>query len=207
MGALRVETLRKMKTFIIFSLFGLALSQLPGQLRDETCADMPTFMKEADRIVGGEAAPSPIPWQAAVLSGTFQFCGATVLDAYTLLCAAHCTPSTSHSIRVGSTNKQEGGQLRDIAQVIYNQNEGFQYDGQTLNNDFVILKLSNPLELNDDVKPACLPSSSDYLGVSSTEERCFTSGWGTLSSGGSATNGLQYVRVPAITNDQCNEAY
>merc|ERR1711962_987664 len=207
MGALRVETLRKMKTFIIFSLFGLALSQLPGQLRDETCADMPTFMKEADRIVGGEAAPSPIPWQAAVLSGTFQFCGATVLDAYTLLCAAHCTPSTSHSIRVGSTNKQEGGQLRDIAQVIYNQNEGFQYNGQTLNNDFVILKLSNPLELNDDVKPACLPSSSDYLGVSSTEERCFTSGWGTLSSGGSATNDLQYVRVPAITNNQCNAAY
>merc|ERR1711962_1258223 len=208
MGALRVETLRKMKTFIIFSLFGLALSQLPGQLRDETCADMPTFMKEADRIVGGEAAPSPIPWQAAVLSGTFQFCGATVLDAYTLLCAAHCTPSTSHSIRVGSTNKQSGGQLRDIAQVIYNNNEGFQYNNPTqLNNDFVILKLSNPLELNDDVKPACLPSSSDYLGVSSTEERCFTSGWGTLSSGGSSTDTLQYVRVPAITNDQCNEAY
>jgi len=196
-----------MKTFIIVSLFGLALSKLHGQPRDDSCADMPDFMQNADRIVGGEAAPSPIPWQAAVLDGTFQFCGATVLDAYTLLCAAHCTPKTSHSIRVGSTNKQEGGQLRDIAQVIYNQNEGFQYNGQTLNNDFVILKLSNPLELNDDVKPACLPSSSDYLGVSSTEERCFTSGWGTLSSGGAATNNLQYVRVPAITNNQCNAAY
>ena len=61
---------------------------------------MPTFMQDADRIVGGEAAESPIPWQVAVLSGTFQYCGATVLDAYTILCAAHCEPSTSDSIRV-----------------------------------------------------------------------------------------------------------
>merc|ERR1711881_376343 len=159
------------------------------------------------RIVGGEAAPSPIPWQVALLSGSFQFCGATILDASTLLCAAHCQPSTSHSIRVGSTSKSSGGQTRNIAQVIYNNNPGFQYNSGTLNNDFVILKLDSPLTLNDDVQAACLPSSSAYLGVSSTEERCFTSGWGTLSSGGSSTDELQYVRVPAITNADCNEDY
>jgi len=168
---------------------------------------MPQFMLDANRIVGGEAAPSPIPWQVALLSGSFQFCGATILDASTLLCAAHCTPSTSHKIRVGTTNKQSGGQTRNIAQVIYNNNAGFQYNSGTLENDFVILKLDSPLTLNADVQPACLPSSASYLGVSSTEERCFTSGWGTLSSGGSSTNNLMYVRVPAITNAQCNNAY
>ena len=42
---------------------------------------MPTFMKDADRIVGGEAAPSMIPWQVAMLSGDWQFCGGTILDA------------------------------------------------------------------------------------------------------------------------------
>jgi len=63
------------------------------------------------------------------------------------------------------------------------------------------------LDLNDDVYPACLPSSASYLSTSSTEERCFTSGWGTLSSGGSATNTLQWVRVPAITNAACNAQY
>ena len=52
-----------------------------------------------------------------------------------------------------------------------------------MDNDFVILKMAVPLELNDDVKPACLPSSADYLDISSSEERCFTSGWGTLTSG------------------------
>ena len=38
-------------------------------------ADMPSFMKNADRIVGGDEAPSMIPWQVAMLSGSFQFCG------------------------------------------------------------------------------------------------------------------------------------
>jgi trypsin len=164
-------------------------------------------MKDADRIVGGEAAPSPIPWQVALLSGNWQFCGATILDNSTLLCAAHCGPTKSHSIRVGSVSKSSGGQKRNIAQVIYNFNEGFQYNSQTFNNDFVILKLDSPLVLNGDVQPACLPSSSTYLDVSSTEDRCFTSGWGTLSQGGSSTNTLQYVRVPAITNAECNEDY
>ena len=45
-------------------------------------ASMPTFMQNADRIVGGEAAPSMIPWQVAMLSGTFQFCGGLYLYSY-----------------------------------------------------------------------------------------------------------------------------
>ena len=57
------------------------------------------------------------------------------------------------------------------------------YDNFNLDNDVVILKLGMPLDLNDDVKPACLPSSSDYLDLTSTEDRCFTSGWGALEEG------------------------
>ena len=61
-------------------------------------------------------------------------------------------------------------------------NPGFEYDHFSLDNDVVILKLGKPLELNDDVKPACLPSPN-YLDLTSTEERCFTSGWGHLQQG------------------------
>ena len=74
-------------------------------------ASMPTFMQNANRIVGGEAAPEMIPWQVAMLSGSFQFCGGTVLDSCTVLTAAHCGINTGHSIRAGSTNKQSGGQV------------------------------------------------------------------------------------------------
>ena len=77
-------------------------------------ADMPSFMTSADRIVGGEDAPSPIPWQVSVRSGSFHFCGATILDASTLLCAAHCfhqSSASGESIRAGSVQKGSGGQV------------------------------------------------------------------------------------------------
>ena len=66
-------------------------------------------------IVGGQDAPLPIPWQVSVQTWSSHFCGATILDESTLLCAAHCFPgSTSTSgktIRAGSTQRSSGGQV------------------------------------------------------------------------------------------------
>ena len=59
-------------------------------------AKIPDFMKNSDRIVGGKFAPSNIPWQAQVhigenaKYGQGHACGATILDAKTILSAAHC---------------------------------------------------------------------------------------------------------------------
>ena len=62
-------------------------------------AKIPEFMKNADGIVGGKFAPSNIPWQAQVYAGekswfaqgqATHYCGATILDAKTILSAAHC---------------------------------------------------------------------------------------------------------------------
>ena len=60
-------------------------------------------MLDADRIVGGQDASSEIPWQVSVragndvfIGGTFiassgmHWCGGTILDAKTILSAAHC---------------------------------------------------------------------------------------------------------------------
>ena len=71
-------------------------------------------------------------------------------------------------------------QVRGISQVI--SNTDLPYNSQTINNDWVIAKLDSPLTLDGNVQAACLPSTS-YLPVTSTEDRCFTSGWGTLSQG------------------------
>ena len=61
-----------------------------------------------------------------------------------------------------------------------NTDAGFQFDDSFFDNDFVILKLGSPLQFDDNVQPACLPSSPNYLDFNTTEERCFTSGWGQL---------------------------
>ena len=66
-------------------------------------------------IVGGQLAPSPIPWQAAILHNDLFICGATILDAFTVLSAAHCFHTKNFSsglfIRAGSVEKSNGGQV------------------------------------------------------------------------------------------------
>ena len=78
---------------------------------------MPTFMRDATRfvtseIVGGQSAPSPIPWQVSIQGGVN--CGGTILDAFTVLSAGHCFDGKSingKSIRAGSTQRSSGGQV------------------------------------------------------------------------------------------------
>ena len=76
---------------------------------------MPLFMKNSFRVVGGEAAPSMIPWQVAILYGSQPFCGGTILDSCTVLSAKHCGIGDlgleNIIIRAGSLKVQEGGQV------------------------------------------------------------------------------------------------
>ena len=65
-------------------------------------------------IVGGQIAPSPIPWQVSVQNGGQHFCGGTILDTFTILSAAHCFKRDlvdGYSIRAGSTKWSSGGQV------------------------------------------------------------------------------------------------
>ena len=73
-------------------------------------------------IVGGQIAPSPIAWQVSVqLEGT-HICGGTILDAYTILSAAHCFDGFGDSvegfyIRAGSRKWSSGGQVCQLSHV------------------------------------------------------------------------------------------
>ena len=71
-------------------------------------------------------------------------------------------------------------QVKDIANIIWNNEIGFVYDKDSHDNDYIILKLGSPLQFNENVQPACLPPSSSFLGLDSTKTSCFTSGWGKL---------------------------
>ena len=70
-------------------------------------AEMPWFMKNTNRIIGGENAPSPIPWQVSKEEG----CSGTILDSTTVLSAAHCPFEIGESIRAGSLKLNRGGQV------------------------------------------------------------------------------------------------
>ena len=71
---------------------------------------------DPSEIVGGQPAPSPIPWQVSVQKLGSHHCGATILDKFTLLSAAHCFDNDDNStdgtsIRAGSTQRSSGGQV------------------------------------------------------------------------------------------------
>ena len=82
-------------------------------------AHLPTFMTTDSRfkpaeIVGGQIAPSSIPWQVSLQYGGAHFCGGIILDTFTILSAAHCFNGDSidgYSIRAGSTKWSSGGQV------------------------------------------------------------------------------------------------
>jgi secreted trypsin-like serine protease len=88
----------------------------------------------------------------------------------------------------------------DVAEIINHPN----YNSQTTDNDYAILRLANPVTFTNEVSPACLPAdlSATYAGVLAT-----VTGWGTLSSGGNRPTAMQEVDVTVTTNTECSYAY
>ena len=50
-------------------------------------------MIAGNRIQGGTDAQAPIPWQVAVRYNGNKYCGGTIIDAKTIVTAAHCIGS------------------------------------------------------------------------------------------------------------------
>lgn len=50
----------------------------------------------------------------------------------------------------------------------------------------------------------CLPEA---LSKPADQQMCWTTGWGTTSSGGSQPGVLHEVQVPAVSHDVCSKAY
>ena len=78
-------------------------------------ASIPSWMISGNRIQGGDDAQAPIPWQVAVRVWGQKNCGGTIIDAYTIVTAAHCIPSDKWiqmlDVAAGSTNFNEFPQV------------------------------------------------------------------------------------------------
>ncbi|XP_040583575.1 chymotrypsin BI-like [Lepeophtheirus salmonis] len=123
------------------------------------------------KIIGGhEAARHQFPWLAFVTTG--GYCTGSVLDENWIITAKHCVLNDNWSeIRVGIHSTGNG------ADEPYKQTRTSTEFYESPTGDFALIKLEIPLELNEYVRPVCLPSRADanrtFVGASTT-----ITGWG-----------------------------
>ena len=156
-------------------------------------------------IVGGEDADiSDYPWQAAMYADGY-LCGASVINQYWVITAAHCVEEGNQiiaaeniTIGVGSSNPyaglfSAGGDEYDVQEVISHPN----YGGN--GNDIALLRMKDPIQFDVNVQPISIICSEQVAagaqdpGVSST-----VTGWGNTTQGGDGSDVLQYIEVPII---------
>jgi len=164
----------------------------------------------ATRIVGGVTTEvNEYPWQVALVGrgSSSVFCGGSLINDRWVLTAAHCTQSGVSQVLLGNhlQSQTDSAERRiNVKRVVDHPN----YNSRTLNNDFSLLELSTPVNLESvdpEIRPVCLPSASNpsqYENVVSV-----VSGWGTTSSGGSQPDALREANVKTMTNSACNGKY
>ena len=113
-------------------------------------------------IVGGENANiQDYPYQAALLStggwgGGYAYCGASIINEYWILTAAHCVQGESASntgVRVGNdASYAQGGVTYDALEIISQPN----YNANSMNNDIALIRVDGPISYNNSTQPVVL---------------------------------------------------
>ncbi|PVI00749.1 extracellular trypsin protease [Periconia macrospinosa] len=160
----------------------------------------PTPQEQSVQIVGGTAAKAgQFPYIVSLQWSGAHLCGGSLLNADTVLTAAHCTAFPVSLVRAGSLRSQSGGIVSGVLGVISNP-DYLPYD-----NDIAIIKLSNPIPEGNGISYASLPEAGSDP-VNNTMHT--TAGWGlTVEDGWTGPQTLQYVDVPIVDRATCKKQY
>ena len=164
----------------------------------------PTLSDDSSvRIINGEPMQSQYQLQMRQF-GRKHFCGAVLISPSFALTAEHCfwNHDKKHiTIHAGGyTRSDKNTQIRRIEKFIQLVNKDHsQAPGYP---DIVILKVTEPFDINDDVKPACLPTRPVPY-----DTPCVVSGWGNTMTNDTKDIKLQATTLRTITLQQCRKRY
>ena len=153
-------------------------------------------------IVGGEEVDPACPnckydfMVSLQTNSGYHFCGGALVREDWVITAAHCVQGDSPSqvkVKIGlhNVNGTQGSITRSVSQIIIHPS----YSSWSLNNDYAILQLSQPVTNFEPIQ-LVTDTSHDEEPVMAT-----TMGWGATQSGGWGSNILLEVDVPI--DDSC----
>ncbi|XP_059607796.1 trypsin-1-like [Phlebotomus argentipes] len=158
------------------------------------------------RIAGGyEIDIEDAPHQVS-LQWPDHVCGGSILSETFVLTAAHCTYGVDVedlTLRVGSSYHASEGQVVKVKRSILHP----EYERITINYDFSLLELEEPLQFSDVCQPIALPEQDQDV-----EEGALllVSGWGLTynpKNREESNDKLRAVIVPKVNDEYCNAAY
>ncbi|KAK6968643.1 atrial natriuretic peptide-converting enzyme [Biomphalaria glabrata] len=156
-----------------------------------------------------ESSDGQWPWTAAIFSGSFFKCGATLISDHWVVSAGHCiynmvnSPETT-TIRIGHVNIQAADitSVR-VSDIINHPDNNYIYD-----NDIALLRMEHPVALSDLQRPLCL---GDYQKDRSPSLVCYVAGWGVLNkssvASGEGTSLLHHTKLKLWEQTKCQKAY
>uniref|UniRef100_A0A3P9NZ82 Proproteinase E-like n=1 Tax=Poecilia reticulata TaxID=8081 RepID=A0A3P9NZ82_POERE len=165
---------------------------------------VPSYWPNTSRVVNGEEARLySWPWQVS-LESFYPTCGGTLIAPDWVLTAAHCI--TFHTYRVvlaeHDMDKEEGPEQSIMVAKMFIHPK-WNDNCVSCGNDIALLKLEKSADLNDKVKPACLPEHSSTL---AHNQPCYITGWGRLYSGGPRATRLQQAPLPVVDHSVCSQS-
>jgi trypsin len=155
----------------------------------------------AGAIVNGTpTSASNAPWQVSLQDSSGYYCGGSILDATTIVTAAHCVEgetAAGTTVRAGVTDSNDtSGQDVRVASITSHPDYASTGVG-----DIAVIKLAEPLTFNQNVQPIA-PASRAEIAAADT---AVTSGWGAVGENDDdSPNQLQSATVPLVDDATCN---
>merc|ERR1712106_41366 len=159
------------------------------------------------RIVGGqETEVNEYPWQVALVrkGQSAPNCGGSLISSQWILTARHCTMNPVYVAQalLGEHDVKNQDETSVVRENIIQWVNHPKYDPNTLDHDFSLLKMENPIDFlsHPHIRPICLPENDDKT---YKEYLATVIGWGRVTYGGATANALREVDVNVLSNDDC----